>query len=450
MTERYKIFDLFEEHKETINKRINEGIETYRKGNATISVVDKSGNPLSGASLKLSQKTHEFRFGANLFMLNEMETAEKNELYKKRFAEIFNMATLPFYWDAIEPEEGKTRYEKDSPKIYRRPSPDLCIEFCKANGIEPREHALAYEHFFPKWLHGKSDEVVKAALERRFKEIGERYASEIDTIEVTNEMNWSSYFVEFYNDPDFVTWCFKTARKYFPFNKLSINESSIAAFQKPCRGTSPYYAYTEAAMLKGAPIDAIGMQFHLFHTREKEYEYTRMMLDPINLFKQMDLYARFGKPLQITEVTFPAFSGEKEDEEVQARMVELLYPLWFSHPNMEQIVYWNLVDGYAHLADPDPAKIAASQGDMTVGENVYYGGLLRFDMSPKPAYEVMKNLILNVWHTEETLTADENGTASMRGFFGDYEVEVAYGGKVQKETVRLSKNGDNQFTLVLS
>ena len=47
------------------------------------------------------------------------------------------------------------------------------------------------------------------------------------------------------------------------------------------------------------------------------------------------------------------------------------------------------VDGYAHFWDPDPAKIVASQGDMTIGENYYYGGLLRFDLSPKSAYHKM-------------------------------------------------------------
>ena len=32
------------------------------------------------------------------------------------------------------------------------------------------------------------------------------------------------------------------------------------------------------------------------------------------------------------------------------------------------------------------------QGDMTSGENYYHGGLLRFDMSEKPAYQVIKEL----------------------------------------------------------
>ena len=157
MTERRKILDLFDEQNDYVEEKVSHGIETYRKGDCKVRIVDKNGYPVVGAKIKFSQKSHEFRFGANIFMLDELETPEKNDIYKKCFADVFNMATLPFYWDALEPERGKPRYAKDSPKVYRRPAPDLCIEFCKEHGIEPREHALAYDAFFPAWLKGLRD-----------------------------------------------------------------------------------------------------------------------------------------------------------------------------------------------------------------------------------------------------------------------------------------------------
>jgi GH35 family endo-1,4-beta-xylanase len=174
MTERRKILDLFDEQSDFVNEKVTYGIETYRKGNGKVRVLDKNGAPIAGAKIKLSQKSHEFRFGANIFMLDELETLEKNEIYKKYFADVFNMATLPFYWDALEPERGKPRYATDSEKVYRRPAPDLCIEFCEEHGIEPREHALAYENFFPKWLYDQPTARVKKALNRRCREIAER------------------------------------------------------------------------------------------------------------------------------------------------------------------------------------------------------------------------------------------------------------------------------------
>ncbi len=449
MSERRNILELFEQNEAFYETTVKNGIETNRKGDMTVTVKDEGGKALEGVSVQIRQKTHAFRFGANVFMLDELETEEKNEAYKARFAALFNMATLPFYWDSLEPERGKPRYAKDSVKVYRRPSPDLCIEFCEKHGIEPREHGLAYAGFFPKWMVGMDTETVKQVLENRFKEIAERYADKIPTIEVTNEMEWASTRTSFYNEPDFLEWCYRKAEQYFPNNTLCINEATSAAWTDYCRTTDKYYAYTENTLLKGARIDAIGMQYHLFNRAEEEYEKTRQTLDPISLWRHMDLYARLGRELQITEVTVPAFTDEAEDEQIQAEVIERLYTLWFAHPATTQIVYWNLVDGYAHLWDPDPEKIKASQGNMSIGENYYRGGLLRFDLSEKPAYKKIKELLQTVWHTEETLTTDCGGAASVRGFYGDYEITVTKDGKTAKKTVSLKKGEENSFEMTL-
>ena len=142
MTDRIKVLEKFEQQKEYTKSRVEAGIEQNRKGTVLINVT-QDGKPVSNAKIRLKQKTHEFKYGANLFMLDEMETEEKNKKYREYFKDCFNMATLPFYWSDLEPEKGKQRYEKGSPKIYRRPPIDLCIEFCEENGIEPREHGLA-------------------------------------------------------------------------------------------------------------------------------------------------------------------------------------------------------------------------------------------------------------------------------------------------------------------
>lgn len=449
MNDRKKILDLFEQQKEYTDKRVSEGIEKYRKGNAKIMVTDKSGKPIHNVEITAKQKSHEFRFGANLFMLDGLETEEKNEKYKKYFADVFNMATLPFYWDALEPERGKPRYAADSPKIYRRPAPDHCIAYCEKHGIEPREHALAYDAFFPKWLYEANVAQVKEALEKRYKEISERYADKIHTIEVTNEMEWEKGKTSFYDEPDFVKWCFKLAEEYFPNNQLVINEHTSLCWADKCRATDKYYSYIEANMLKGARIDAIGMQYHLFNRRENEYDATRLTLNPESLYKHMDLYSNFGKPLQITEVTVPAYSWEPEDEEIQAEIIEKLYSIWFSHPNVEQIIYWNLVDGYAHVRDPDFEKIKASQGNMSLGENYYYGGLLRFDLSPKPAYYKIKELIQQRWHTEAALVTNQDGVCGFRGFYGQYEIEISAGGKTVTRLINLSSKSDTIVSVIL-
>lgn len=441
MSGRRKVLDLFEEQKVFLETVVADGIEKHRKGDANLKITDQSGRSLNNVKVKISQKSHEFRFGANIFMLDQLESEQKNADYKKYFSDVFNMATLPFYWDSVEPEKGKQRYDKDSEKIYRRPTIDACIEFCEEHNIEPREHALAYEHFFPKWLADSSITEIKSEMERRYSEIAERYADKIRTIEVTNEMAWKIGATEFYNDPEYIKFCFDLAKKYFPNNQLVINEYTELAWTCNCRTTDQYYSYIEANLLKGAKIDAIGMQYHIFRRKEDEYEASKELYNPKNLYRHMDLYCGLKKPLQVTEVTVPAYSWNKEDEEIQAQIIEKLYSIWFSHPSVEQIVYWNLVDGYAYVDSSDPEIIKASQGNMELGENYYYGGLLRFDLTPKPAYYKIKELIEKVWHTEvETLT-DDKGITKFRGFYGDYDITVFVGDKVITKEVTLSSKG---------
>ena len=160
--------------------------------------------------------------------------------------------------------------------------------------------------------------------------------------------------------------------------------------------------------VKGAPIDAIGMQYHMFFRKEEAPQRTSNYYDPCHLYKIMDRYAKLNKPIEITEITIPAYSNNAEDEQLQAEILTYLYAIWFSHPNVEQIIYWNLVDGYAAFAP---------QGDMTSGENYFYGGLARFDFTKKPAYYALENLIKNVWHTQAECVSSEEGNAVFKVFF---------------------------------
>lgn len=442
MSERQRVLEFFENPSSNWKNEAEENIRRYRKGNCSVKVIGKDGKPVPNAKVSISQVSHDFKFGANCFLLNELETDEKNRDYEEKFAKLFNMATLPFYWADTEPQKGAVRYATGSPRIYRRPAIDLCLQFCEKYGIEPREHALAYEHKFPQWLKSLSTEEVKAEMEHHFKELAELYKDKINTIEVTNEMYWKDSVTTFYREKDYVKWCFDTASKYFTENQLVINEATDPAWE-----TKDYYNYISENLKNGARIDAIGMQYHFFVPKDKEYEKAKTLYNPELLLKQMDIYKDLEKPLQITEITVPAYSNDEEDEQIQARLLEYFYTMWFSHPNVEQIIYWNLLDGYAYVDSTDEEVIKNSQGDMTLGENVYYGGLLRFNMSEKPAYKMLNELINNRWHTQETVTTDANGNAKFCGFFGNYKIIISVDGQNCEQDVHLSSINKNEFVL---
>ncbi len=439
MNSRKDVLKLFYEQEEFMQERIKTGIEQFRKGNCTIKVTDTQGRPIKGACISVSHKKHEFKFGANLFALDQFETEEKNKKYREMFKDIFNIATLPFYWSTIEPEKGLLRYEKGCPEMYRRPPIDTCIEYCEENGIEPREHALAYQTGFPRWLYGKNTFEVKKELSRRIAEVAERYANKIPTMEVTNELNWDMNNIDFYKQDDFVYWCFKEAEKFMPNNQIAINEHGHAWYAGNGTNRDRCYMQIENLLRKGARVDAIGLQFHMYTKPEDEYDWTRKTYNPEFLYRIMDKYAEFGLPLQMTEISIPAYSDDAVDEEIQAEILKNLYSIWFSHKNMEQIVYWNFIDGYA----------AAERGNMTDGENQFHSGFLRFDFSEKPAYTILNNLINKEWRTNEEFITDNNGTGSFRGFYGVYDVDVEFDGKVSSHKISFSKNGMNCFKICI-
>ena len=439
---RRKILASFEKKRAYMEDRILHGIESNRKGFATLRFMTSDKQPLKNVHVEVKQKTHDFKVGANLFMLDEFDKPEQNAAYKEFFASTFNMATLPFYWSDLEPEQGKPRFAKDSPKLYRRPPPDLCLEFCQANGIEPKGHCLNYAEFVPKWVSREvADE--KRGLDKYFRELAERYAQQIPDWEVTNETWWGyKKNFPFYNEPDFVEWSFETAARYFHNNRLIINESRARIWdnQHFYGNRSLYYMQIERALSKGARIDAIGMQYHMFNRAEDELEKTAAFYDPERIFDVLDCYAKFGRPIQITELTLPAYSYTPEDEDIQAEILRNVYSIWFSHPAMEAILYWNLVDGFAY---------GTVQGDMTSGENYYHGGLIRYDFTPKPAFLVLKELFEKTWRTNLSLDSGNTDELMFKGFYGEYELIVTAGDKTVTQTLHLSKHYKNELDIII-
>jgi hypothetical protein len=78
-------------------------------------------------------------------------------------------------------------------------------------------------------------------------------------------------------------------------------------------------------------------------------------------------------------------------------------------------------------------------------------GLLRADMTPKPAYLALKKLIREDWATNITLTTNDIGTVSTRAFRGEYRFTVTLpdGSKVNREFSGVVKKGTNVIKLEL-
>ncbi len=403
---------LYEKSKEILGDRIERGIEQHRKGDISLTVP-----AFAGKKVQIRQLNHAFKFGANLLLLDEVRKEDK-EKFKELFKKHFNLATIPFYWNTLEPNEGKPRYAADSEYVYRRPAPDACMEFCKECGIDPKLHVLFYDKFAPQWLRDCDEETCLEKLEQRFREIAERYAGKMFEVEVTNELFCvNDRKTVLGKKRNIAEHCFALAKKYFPTDRLTINEStSNTQFEKD--NYSPYYMFCDKLIHTGVPVDRIGIQRHQFTGVRalNQEEYDGSVLEGLHhqdiaaQLNALDILAELGKPLEITEVTLPCFTTDIRGEELQADLLERIYTAWFSHPAVDAIVYWNTADGYAF---EEPGR----------NENNCRGGLFHKDLTPKKAAERLYYLINEKWHTELEMDADEEGTLQFRGFYGDYIAE---------------------------
>ena len=114
-------------------------IGQHRKGDGVIIVRDANGKVIPGATVKVEQTGHDFRFGCNFFMFGRVRAAEGEEQYRQRFAALLNYATLGFYWPMYEPERGQPIYDYT----------DKVLDWCKDHGITCKGHPLVGTSLIP-------------------------------------------------------------------------------------------------------------------------------------------------------------------------------------------------------------------------------------------------------------------------------------------------------------
>ena len=424
----------FDANNDLFKTVVKDNIERNRKGKKTIVIKDKTGAVQSGIRVKAVLKNHEFKHGAHIFMLDQFETASENERYRNLFSQYFNLATIPFYWAGLEPVQGKVRFGADSENVWRRPSTDLCLNYCREKGIDAKIHCLFYDKFIPDWLPKDNEAEMKKLYEKRFMEIAQRYGNGVMyDIEVINELletHWWTTNSVISDTRNSLEWSFELAQKYFPNDVLVINDGNFVPEIGKKTYRHPYYMLIDAALAKGVRIDKIGIQNHIYMGMQDSEDIRNFKgyFDPIKILKGLDVMSEFGKPLEITEVQIPTFGEGNEAEDLQAEVLKYLYTLWFSSEKLESVIYWNSVDQTAYSS-------------LDWDENRLRAGLFHRDLAPKKSGEMLKKLFKEQWHTEVELVTDENGQIEFEGFHGEYEVCIQ---SRDGEVYNAELNKDNQ------
>jgi GH35 family endo-1,4-beta-xylanase len=375
-------------------RQAEDAIATLRQSEVTLLVRDQAGRPLAGVSVAATLVRHDFLFGCNLYKFKRYPAAGKNEAYQRRFAELFNAATLPFYWRSYEPERGKPDYAYT----------DQAVAWCREHGIRMKGHPLLWntESGRPVWMNGRQPPV--ALQKQRVTEIIRRYRGKIGFWEVVNEPSHCRGLK--------IDQPYRWAHKADPGAYLIVNDYHVLA-----DGWPPFFRLLKQAIRSGVPFDGIGIQAH-------EPRTTRFPLSQVR--RILDRYAALGKELHITEFT-PTSSGQPIvspdlkgvwDEAAQADYATKFYTVCFAHPAVAAITWWDLCDDGAWLAG---------------------GGMLRQDLSPKPVYTALKEIIKKRWTTRARGRTDSNGCFSFRGFRGEYMVRIRHNGRISEQLFHLAR-----------
>ncbi len=405
LAEEIKSWSFLEENG-VLAETVQKGIEKHRKSNVTIHVTDPHGNPLPGVHLSIVQTNSAFHFGGNIFMLDGYPTADLNKRYEDAFSNLFNGATVPFYWRDLEPEPGKLRFTVDSPFIARRPPPDRVIAFCEERGLRMHGHTLVWDHVWgmPDWV--SDDPSLSLPLwEKRVREIGERYGKRIHRWDVVNEVVPDRGMPVSRPMPaNYARLAFKWAEQYFPAGtQFDINDIANAWDEL----LPKYTALIQRLIRDGARVGGIGLQFHLFGEENITEFLEKKIFRPEKLLSTLDSLLPLGLPVHVSEITLPAPRNDKVGRAQQAAIARDLYQLWFSHPAIQAITWWNVPDGGATVTE---SKIAS----VVIDSN----------LNPKPAYEALHELIRNKWRTHLSGVTDGNGDFAFRGFHGEYKIKV--------------------------
>ncbi|HSO88572.1 MAG TPA: endo-1,4-beta-xylanase, partial [Draconibacterium sp.] len=167
----------------------------------------------------------------------------------------------------------------------------------------------------------------------------------------------------------------------------------------------------------GAPITGVGMQAHF-------WDCCRANVD--ELVKNVNIIAQAGLPIRFTEFDY---GGNLTQAQQAAEFIKVL-TIAFSHPSITGMISWVLMDS------PDEKAWR------------YKSGYFDLTHKPKLAADTLLYYTQKKWATNFDSPITGETPLEFKAYYGDYEVDVAFGDTVKVFTIPCVKaNKDSVFVL---
>ena len=381
------------ENERLLMARFENDIRNWRQRDLAVRVLDADGSPVADAQVEIVQAGHDFLFGCNLFAFRRWESDRKNTLYEKRFRDLFNAATVPLYWSVTERQRGRLEFGPT----------DAAVRWCRAEHIQVKGHPLLWHETVPRWVEELGAHEARAAIQAHLMQAVERYRDTVDFWDVIQEPSPPLHIGPVTLDPaEALRWTLDAK----PRGRLLVNGDDAASLADLAR-----------RMRGGPKFDGLGIQAH-----QHDGPWT---LDMIR--QTLDAAAGADLPVHVSEVTI---LGGPEDEPEQAEAVRHFYTAAFAHPKVASITWWDLSDQFAWRNAP--------------------AGLVRADLSPKPAYTVLDRLLNHLWRTDAAGRSGDDGKVTVRAFLGQYKITAQHGRRKATVEFRLGRDGPAEVEIVLA
>lgn len=390
----------------TWRKAAGARIDDVRRGDIEVEVIGSDGAPVEGAEVRVRMLKHEFLFGSAVSseLSTRNEDPRNSERYIEEVARLFNTVS-PFNAMRWKPWAG------DWGSGWSKERGAEMVDFAEDRGFAFRGHVLLSPIWseLPEFLEGLASNppALAQAILDRIDEAMELTRGRAVHWDVMNHPHENRDLTNILGDEVVIDW-FERARAGDPDAKLFFSEYDILS-DGP--GTNGHHETVNhfVEVLAGAPLDGLAFNGNFRH----------VLTGPEDVYGHLE---HFGTALE-KEIAISQYAISVKDPNLAACFTHDFMTAVFSHPSVSTFLMWGF------WSDDD-----------LIFEN---------DWTQKLSGRVYEDLVLQRWWTDDTLTTDDQGGASVRGFLGDYEITAQAAGKTQSIRLTHTDGPATRATLVL-